>query len=351
VKDRAPILEALKHPNVQAGMAVIRTAEGTFDEDGYRRHFGGELFDISNGWQHPHKAITKKHGKSVITSTAAGAGQFLSKTWRGLQAQYDIPDFSPAWQDFGIVALIAGRGALNALIAGRFDEFITRCNREWASLPGSPYGQPTISLERAREIFYLHGGTVADPAELPKGSPMSPLVIPILQTLASSLPALAKMFGSGSEVANRNIAAGQIIADKIVEVTQAVNLQEAAEKIQSNPEALQAAKQVVAETVMALSEAGGGGIDGAGKRNAAVADIPLYRDRAFIVACMFFPLIAAVVFAALFKFEWLAEITPETRSMVIGFVMGTVAGAIIAFFFGTSQSSRNKDSALLGRQP
>jgi ABC-type nitrate/sulfonate/bicarbonate transport system permease component len=37
--------------------------------------------------------------------------------------------------------------------------------------------------------------------------------------------------------------------------------------------------------------------------------------------------------------------------MVIGFVMGTVAGAIIAFFFGTSQSSRNKDSALLGRQP
>jgi muramidase (phage lysozyme) len=344
VKDRAPILEALKHPNVQAGMAVIRTAEGTFDEDGYRRHFGGELFDISNGWQHPHKAITKKHGKSVITSTAAGAGQFLSKTWRGLQAQYDIPDFSPAWQDFGIVALIAGRGALNALIAGRFDEFVTRCNREWASLPGSPYGQPTISLERAREIFYLHGGTVADPAELPKGSPMSPLVIPILQTLASSLPALAKMFGSGSEVANRNIAAGQIIADKIVEVTQAVNLQEAAEKIQSNPEALQAAKQVVAETVMALSEAGGGGITEARKQAASPDQTPPWKNPAVWVTLLFVPLIYGAAWAVLFR----DGISDDLKTMVVTAIFAGLLGSITGFFLGSSLGSQKKDAMTRG---
>ena len=65
---------ALLNPNVRAFLAVIRAGEGTSDPDGYRRHFGGELFtDYS---QHPKRAITKLLGGQPLTSTAAGAYQF-----------------------------------------------------------------------------------------------------------------------------------------------------------------------------------------------------------------------------------------------------------------------------------
>jgi muramidase (phage lysozyme) len=349
VKDRAPILEALHHPNVQAALAVIRTAEGTFDQDGYRRHFGGELFDITNGWKHPHKAITKTHGGKPITSTAAGAGQFLSKTWRGLEDQYGIPDFSPAWQDFGIVALIAGRGALNALIAGRFDEFISRVNKEWASLPGSPYGQPVISIERAREIYFLHGGTVANPAERPKGViPMAPIIPILLQALVPAIPALAKMFGSGSEVANRNIAAGQIIADKLVEVTQAVNLQEAVARVQSDPQALQAAKEAVSALAYELSEVGGGGIAKARESAADPNSLPFWRNPAFVVSIAILPLVYMVAVAVLFGVggqDW----SDDIKTLFVTAVVTGVLGSVTGFFLGSSMGSQRKDSMLGGK--
>lgn len=340
------IREALQHPNYRAFSFVIRTGEGTFDEDGYRRMFGGELFDISNGWQHPNRAITKKLGGKPITSTAAGAGQFLFRTWKEIADRYSLPDFSPANQDFAIAALIARRGALDAVLAGRLDEAISRCNKEWASLPGSPYGQPTITREEARDIFYRYGGTPV-PSELPKGGPMSPLVIPILQTLGSAIPALAKMFSSGSEVANRNIAAGQIIADKLVEVTQAVNLQEAAERIQTDPEALNAAKQAVAETVMALTEAGGGGIEGARKAASSPDQVPFWLNGAFwislLLTAMPFMLLADVFYVHPDNYDG------NLRTQVVTGVLGVIA-IIGAFWLGSSFSSQKKDAMLGGKQ-
>jgi len=34
--------------------------------------------------------------------------------------------------------------------AGRFDAAVAKCAKEWASLPGSPYGQPVKTLDQAR---------------------------------------------------------------------------------------------------------------------------------------------------------------------------------------------------------
>ena len=93
---------ALQNQNLQAFLHVIRAGEGTSDADGYRRCFGGELFDAFT--DHPRRLITKGR----YTSTAAGAYQFLSRTWDGLVRQYGFADFSPAAQDLGAVALIAG---------------------------------------------------------------------------------------------------------------------------------------------------------------------------------------------------------------------------------------------------
>ena len=151
--------EAEAENNMAAFLRMIRVAEGTADADGYRRIFGGTLFDSFA--DHPRRPITAKLGGKSITSTAAGAYQFLSKTWDECARALGLPDFSPASQDAAAIYLIKRRGALDDVRAGRFDAAVRKVAKEWASLPGSPYGQPTISAERARDLYAQNGGVFA----------------------------------------------------------------------------------------------------------------------------------------------------------------------------------------------
>lgn len=149
---------ALANANVQAVLRVIRAGEGTSDINGYRRIFGGQTFnDFAD---HPRVKVSK----SGYVSTAAGAYQFLTSTWDETKRIMNLPDFSPASQDLGAVGRIAARGALDDVIAGRFDAAMKKISREWASLPYSPYGQPTISIEKARGLFASAGGAFSDSA-------------------------------------------------------------------------------------------------------------------------------------------------------------------------------------------
>lgn len=144
----------VNNANVQAFLRVIRAGEGTSDANGYRRIFGGQLF-LSFA-DHP-RVIVKKNG---YTSSAAGAYQFLISSWDETKRIMGLPDFSPGSQDLAAVGRIAARGALDDVKAGRFDIAIKKIGREWASMPGSPYGQPTISLAKARQIFTASGGAI-----------------------------------------------------------------------------------------------------------------------------------------------------------------------------------------------
>jgi muramidase (phage lysozyme) len=142
----------LQNRNVQAVLRVIRAGEGTTDEAGYRRIFGGQLFtDYSD-----HPRITVK--KSGYTSSAAGAYQFLISSWDETKRIMRLPDFSPRSQDLAAVGRIQARGALDDVKAGRFETAIKKIAREWASLPGSPYGQPTLTWQRAAQMYADAGG-------------------------------------------------------------------------------------------------------------------------------------------------------------------------------------------------
>jgi muramidase (phage lysozyme) len=142
----------LSNRNVQAMLRVIRQGEGTADAAGYSRLFGGGQF--SGFADHP-RLLVKKGGYS---STAAGAYQFLSSTWDETAKAMGLTDFSPASQDMGAVGRLAARGALADVVAGRFEAAVKKINREWASLPGSPYGQPVLTWDRARAVFADAGG-------------------------------------------------------------------------------------------------------------------------------------------------------------------------------------------------
>jgi muramidase (phage lysozyme) len=183
---RADFQRALSSPYLQAFLEVIRTGEGTLGSDGYRTHFGGSLF--SSFAEHPRKVISVKSGGKTLYSSAAGAYQFLSKTWDGLVKQYGFQDFSPQSQDEAAVALIAGRDALEDILAGRFEEATRKCAKEWASLPGSPYGQPTLSAARAQSIYTNALSRLQREPEADMLKPPEQVIAPVLPPSASPPP-------------------------------------------------------------------------------------------------------------------------------------------------------------------
>lgn len=168
--------QADPYPNASANLAAfllaIRHAEGTADPDGYRRMFGGALFDSFA--DHPRRAIqfTDRAGRRLWT-TAAGAYQFLAvspipgggstrvDTWDRLRRKLGLPDFSPASQDRAAVELIDEAGALADVYAGRFAVAVGKVRRVWASLPGAGYDQPERSLAWLTGRYTAAGGQFA----------------------------------------------------------------------------------------------------------------------------------------------------------------------------------------------
>lgn len=145
---------SIEEARVRAFLRVIRVGEGTELDKGYQTLYGGNVF--SGYADHPRLKITA--GK--YTSTAAGAYQILEKTWNELVKKYGFKDFSPENQDRAAIKLLIRRGALDYIKRGDIEHAIRGdgkakgSNKEWASQPESPYGQPTMTMERAEKLFY-----------------------------------------------------------------------------------------------------------------------------------------------------------------------------------------------------
>jgi muramidase (phage lysozyme) len=153
-RDREELAENLKNKDMQAFLRMIRFCEGTAGKDGYKTLVGGKLFDSFN--YHPN--IRVPIARYRIYSTAAGAYQILFRTWAEISQMFKLPDFSPACQDEAAVALIARRDSIMEIEHGDIRRAIEKCNKEWASLPGSPYNQRTESMENALDEYKKAGG-------------------------------------------------------------------------------------------------------------------------------------------------------------------------------------------------
>lgn len=133
----------LKIARLRAFMRMIRVGEGTTTALGYRTMFTGAIFDSFD--EHPNQL----HTANNISSTAAGAYQFLYRTWRSLKLKLQLSNFSPNNQDLACIELIYEDHALQLILDGEINESINLCKSTWASLPGSPHGQPTQKLNNA----------------------------------------------------------------------------------------------------------------------------------------------------------------------------------------------------------
>ena len=133
-------------------IAFTEGTAGTCGQDGYNTGFAYHCFTSCAA--HPNIVWSSGGYKS----SAAGRYQFLNTTWAGL----GLGAFTPRNQDIGGMKLVTRRGVTlptdRALTATEFSNAMKKLSYEWASLPYSPYGQPTVSLTRARAKYCSFAG-------------------------------------------------------------------------------------------------------------------------------------------------------------------------------------------------
>lgn len=389
------LIAALASPNVQAFLRVIRAGESSQDDDAYRVMFGGSRFESFA--DHPRR----KNTAAGLTSTAAGAYQFLSKTWDECRAALELRDFSPRSQDLAALYLIRRRGALADVLAGYVEAAIEKCSHEWASLPGSPYGQPTMTLAKALAVYRGYGGRQAaadgwadtapaspsdqpptaapsapggqepegsadaglhDPhvpvfgpgADGPQPEPAMPLsfLAAAIPALIQHAPQLIRLFGSGGQVTERNAKAAEVVGDIAKLVTEQTTVEGAVQVLQSDPKLAAVFREEVhqnmGELLGHLIQAGE--FDERTRATALDRNLELGRATggrwlyllgaiAVIVVLVSYGITAGVLFSAQTTFS------DETKALLLGQIVIFGFVTVLAFLFGSNLQNRIAASA------
>lgn len=151
-------------PQRRAFLDAIAVGEGTDNgrqqtkNHGYDVVVGGSLF--SDYSDHPRRLI--KLPNLGINSTAAGRYQLLMRYFDSYKKSLGLKDFSPQSQDQIALQQISERKALDDIDAGRITSAVKKCRTIWASMPGSPYGQRTETMEDFLAYFRKAGGKVSE---------------------------------------------------------------------------------------------------------------------------------------------------------------------------------------------
>lgn len=349
---RARNEELLQDGNVRAFLRTIRFCEGTADDDGYRRLFGGVLIDDLT--RHPNLKQTYKLSKGgELTSTAAGAYQFLFSTWEWCLTRLGLKDFGRVSQDLAAVELLFRRSAVEDIVAGRLPDAVRKCALEWASLPGSPYGQPVKSYDQVAAEYEKHGGKLFPQGKVQiqreEAEQVAPWLLSAVKVgLTETIPALVNIFGSGSETSQKNAKAVEAVAEIVKTSIGAKNEQEMLDLLKTSPEAQQVARKAVEEQYYQLSEMYAGSVAAAKAFDLKVmtSDGPwwqLIKSPSFVMGLLLLGPVYIIVLSlvgVLGSAEW----SPEVRASIAGLITGTVIGGLVGYYYGTS-TSRNRTTS------
>jgi putative chitinase len=305
-------------------------------------------------------------GRGLIQTT--GRANHIAVRDRLRARMADVPDFeaepealeAPQWAAWSAADYWGWRG-LNAL-ADR-DDFVGITRRINGGLNGLADRQRR--WERALQAVAvlddlpapIESREIPAPQPIPEPPaapaqestmPLSPFIAAALPSVIEAIPKLGKLFGSGSDVAERNIQTAELAVQIAQDAIGAKNAQEAVELMRTDPTAQQAAAQAIEARWYELTEAGGGGIEGARKADAAMAAgadkiRDVLKSHSFWIALLLLPLVYLVllsIIGVIGSATW----SDDVRASIAGLIVGTIVGGLMGYYFGQT-TSRNRTGA------
>ncbi len=336
----------------EQGIAAIKAHEGLRLQAYPDPGSGGEPWTI--GWGRAHGV---KRGDIV---TIEQAEQFLAEdietAQAGIRELVKVP--LTDGQLWALTSFVFNLGAgalrkstlLKRLNAGDYAGAAGQFGL-WVNAAGKP--MPGLVRRRAEEkAMFLSGGSLNTSPEPVQKTPetehvkeahvaLPAILAALLPSLIQVVPKLGKMFGSGSDVSERNVAAVTMAMDVAKEALGAKSAQEAIETALADPEAAQQVRQAVESRWLELSEAGGDGIAGARKADAearASAE-SVWKSPSFWFLVFAMPLVYMIVGSVVgwWGSEWPSDVRAALATAVVSLVVGGAAG----YYWGQT-TSRNR---------
>jgi len=181
------------------------------------------------------------------------------------------------------------------------------------------------------------------PPTPPKAKPMAPLIAALLPSLIEAIPKLGALFGNGSEVATRNVKAAEIAFTVAKTALGATNEQEVVERIKADPAAAQTVAKAIEANWFELADAGGGGIEGARKADAAQSGGDIRKSASFWISLLLLPM-AYLFVLSLIGLIGTASWSDDVRAGLAGSIISSIIGGLVGYYFGQT-TTRNRSAA------
>lgn len=272
-------------------------------------------------------------GRGLIQTT--GRANYVRLRDRLRAAGVDCPDFEaepeqlehPRWAALSAADYWDMRQINAAADAGDFERVTRLVNGGLNGL-----NDRCARWERAKQALQ----STASPAPETKEKPMLPFIAAALPSILQAVPKLIEMFGSGSDVAERNAKAAETVVAIAKEAVGARNEQELVETLAADPQAAAAVKAAVESRWLDIVEAGGGGIAGARQADIQAAEKMggFWRSPSFAATLILAPLVYMIVgsIAGLWGYAaWSDDVRAAIATAVVSLVVGGVAG----FYWGS----------------
>jgi lysozyme len=295
------------------------------------------------------------HTKGVkpgATCTQEMADQWFEEDWaearQGVESAVTVPLSDKQRDALTSFVFNVGAGAfrkstlLKLLNAGDYSGAANQLTR-WTKAAGKT--MPGLVRRRGEERAWFLSGTGNSVEVFEEEKPVAPFLIAAIPALVNALPEFAKIF-SKPDVKERNVEAVVKASELIMQATGSVNVQEAVEKVQAEPEMAQAANDSLRlnrAEIMDLIERGWDRDDKsvADARAFSMADQPVLGRFQFIhlmsVLMIVFCGIGAVIVLSL------PEFSAEIKGSVITLMLIGGWTGVLTFWFGSSRSSQVKD--------
>lgn len=192
---------------------------------------------------------------------------------------------------------------------------------------------------------------IADsPRSIPvEAEPMDPFTATAIAALVREIPGLIRSFGSDGRVTERNAKAAEILINSVQAATNTPNAQAAVEAIRSSPEVRQQVTQRLQdEGWFEVTEAGGGGLEGARAYSTAMKGEDVRHIPAFWITLALLPLLYGTVWIVLTGSS--EAFSGELRAAIASSVVTGVLGGVIGYWLGLKFSAPRAQVLTTGQQ-